>query len=455
MDLHQRIFLSVACLTVSLFSSSATVAQDSELSLYVRASRLAVRESPSSAAKINRYLPTNHPVWIKSRSDDWCEVVGKGDTNQEIRYGYVACQYLAESKIRLEEIERQYSNSGLTTQTKLSLFQQKFWVSPSPESFYAYALTLDESYPRPDTNEEPPKRPLRPEFEAMKQFMRSGWIPEKYEYPPYDTKLEPARPATFSLPPVTRSLFGERTPQLILAPYIRGGEDPIGRATVVMSDAHGFISEALSRGSIKSIRMSSMVGPLAGHYGGFLAMWDVGGLAFQFSPAIPVVAITATEKTFKNAIARASTEEVQFDAECDQIGETLTLVKPVSESDSANGIFTFIAAPESIGVVTIKRLMAKTRKLTEKAAVVAHRFITGHDFDPNTGDSLAGYHAFIATFDLNDDGIADIAFEGIEGGPQSNTLSTGPKIDRVFAAYLNLNGVWMKHSSFSALRCAT
>lgn len=445
-------------LMASVVLPSVAIGQESASPLYVSASRLAVRTGPSSDSKIKGYLPTNSSVSVKSRADDWCEVTGQFTEGSDLQAGYVACSYLVKSKLRLEELQKQSGDTALTGKEHLDALQKEFWISPSLDKLMSYGEALDKEHPHPETVDVQPKKARRQEFEAMKNFLRAGWSPASFEYLPIDAKLEPANYRLLPLPQVQRSLFEATAPHLILAPYIgkKQWKDHSDRTTVFMARASQFAQEALSRQSIKLVRITSISGPLAGHYGGFKAAWDVGGLTLKFdSPGLPILAFPADGTGFRNAILGVSTEGVQFDAECDQIGETIALAKPVSNADSAKGVLAFIVNPEQAGITSFKRLVRKTRALSEEDAIELHQAITSRDVAPESGDSIAGYRAFTTVFDLNDDGVPDIAFGGIEGGPNSSILSTGPQIDRVFVAFLNMDGKWVKHSYFSPLRCGS
>lgn len=421
---------------------------------YVHSARLVIRDEPTTDSSVKGQVPTNTRIWIKSRVGDWCQI-----TVEPTSDGYAECRFLAERKVRLVDIDKQLSLSGLTNQARLELLQQKFWVSPSPENLLAYGAALDEVYPLPYSERseyEPPARPIRPEYEAMKQFMRDGWSPAEFEYPQPKRGLTEAKTAVYSLPPVRPSLFLERPPHLILGPYFgKRYENYIHRETAFMVNTREILREVLWRNSVQTLSMTSITGPLAGHYGGFYGDWDVGGFSLQLGPpALPVAALTERGGSLSSSIVRVSTEKVNIDAECDQIGETLTLSEPVFHKDAVEGILAFVADPKTVGMTSSRRMAWETKVLTAEEAGLAHRVITGVDVDP-AALSLRGYRAFIITFDLNNDGIADLAFEGIEGGIGSNYLSTGPKIDRVFAAFVNMNGKWMKYSTFSPLRCST
>ena len=435
------------------------IGQDLAPPFYVSASRLVVRDSPSAGSRIRGYLPTNATVSVKSWANDWCEVTGQLTGSSDLQSGYVACSYLAKRKLRLEELKKQGTDATLTGKERLDLLQKEFWISPSPGTLLRYGNALDKEHPQPEEIDLPPKKARRQEFEAMKNFMRAGWSPAvfEYQYQPIDTKLEPATHQLLPLPQVKQSLFGATPPHLLLAPYI--GKKWLGYAnldTVFMANTGPLIQEVLFRQRVKLVRVTSISGPLAGHYGGFSASWDVGGLSLKFGPpGLPVAAIPAEGASDKNSIVGVSTEGVQFDAECDQIGETFTLEKPVSKADAARGLLAFITHPEEVGITSVKRLARETRALSEKDALQWHRTIAGQDIPLETEDPLAGYRAFTEVFDLNDDAIPDIAFAGLEGPPDSNFLSTGPEIDRVFVAFLNMGGTWVRYSSFSPMRCVS
>lgn len=433
------------------------IGQDLAPPFYVSASRLVVRDSPSAGSKIRGYLPTNSTVSVKSWTNDWCEVTGQFTGSSDLQFGYVACSYLAKRKLRLEELKKQGTDATLTGKERLDLLQKEFWISPSPDTLLRYGDALDKEHPQPEAIDLPPKKTRRQEFEAMKNFMRAGWSPAVFEYQPIDTKLEPATHRLLPLPQVKQSLFGATPPHLVLAPYI--GKKWLGYAnldTVFMADTRQLVREVLSRQSVKLVRVTSISGPLAGHYGGFSASWDVGGLSLKFGPpGVPVAAIPANGTNYRNSIVGVSTEDIQFDAECDQIGETITLEKPISKADAARGTLAFIANPEEVGVTSVKLIARKTKALSEMDALEWHRTIAGDDTHFENGYPFTGYRAFTEVFDLNDDAIPDIAFSGFEGSPDSNHLATGPEIDREFIVFLNMGGMWVRHSSFSPLQCAS
>lgn len=446
-----------------------THAASADAVMYVNASRLALRAAPQANAKLDRYLVTNTAVQIKARSNDWCEINVAGQAKDA--GGFVACQFLADEKLRLSDIHRQLAGDKVRGQARLDLLQQQFWVSPSASNLLAYGQGLDLVYPFKGRNEdELPKRPARPEFEAMKQFLLAGWNPAKYEYATQveeqestgTKKIEIAKGLNFLLPPIKPSLYTQAMPDLIATPYVGKRFDQNGPqlTTVYLADAYGLLNTILNNRQVTDMRLASTVGPLAGHYGGYQANWDIGGVRMQFSD-VKLIGISADGSSFQNALISASTEHVQYDAECDQLGGMLKLRHPVARQTAAKDVLALLLLPASTGATdatnvkptSVRMLTSVSKPVSDDKFNAMHRAITGAAIDVASAPTSG--NAFMKVFDLNGDGIADLAFEGLEGKADSNELASGPSVDRVFNILINLNGNWVKHSFFIPLRCAS
>jgi hypothetical protein len=130
--------LFIVFMTLNLLILPTAMAEDLDSEFYVRAARVAVRESPSINAKLVKYLPANHPIRIKSQVAGWCEAIEKPPSGSILPLGFISCQYVSNTKLRLADIERDLANNRATGLERLNALQLMFWISPSPENFLNY-----------------------------------------------------------------------------------------------------------------------------------------------------------------------------------------------------------------------------------------------------------------------------------------------------------------------------
>ena len=438
---------------VSGFHVSAKAGDLNSL-MFVQASRLSLRTGPDLHAQINTFLPVNTAVLVESREGEWCRVSTSPQDKSDLQSGFVDCNFLTPTRLYLAQIDLELANPELTQKIRLDLLQKKFWLSPSWNTIANYAGELDKAFPI-EANKEI-NRPRRVELESMKAFLQQGWSPAKFEYTPAKPEIVPAKTLNFTLPVVSPSLFKDKLPHLVIAPYIGDRLQKTGYDTAYMANVYELLNETLARREVGSLHFTHIRDPFQLEDYKNLNAWDMSGYAVQFDgKGLPVTVLSADGSHSNNFIVRGSTETDDEHAECDQIGETLEFAAPFSEKKARQGVLALLIDPPPTSVTNIKRTQSELKVLSNQESGETYNKITGKPFDVFAEDGYTfkniGYKAFFMVFDLNGDGIPDIAFEGIEG--KSNFV-TGPDSDRIYSVLVNLNGQWVTYGSFSQNRCA-
>lgn len=435
--------VSVAVL-VNIIGISNVVADNAQMSpasaeiRYVQASRVALRQSPMLGSEVLQYLSTNTLVVVNSTEGDWCSV----SVQRPSRNGFVACRFLSQMQRNLLQIEDELVAQTSDPQKRLDLLQQKFWVSPSAQNLIAYGDALNTQKNTSGSSTIPSKRP---EYEAMKEFLSNGWHPKDFELPidGLASKNNKKSIRLPKLPAISTSLFSDSFPCLLLGPYISFYNQERQTNVVFLSDAGQAERCAICSSSVEQLRVINFGAPHVGSYTDQIyASWDVGGYTVQFDDGMPFVGVMPDGSSFNGKALRASTEGVQQEAECDQIGEQIVLDAEVKRNIRKLGALFLLVEPSTVGVKSVKVLRSNYRQHVIKPdhAYVDEAYMA--DFNPQK---------FSIAFDFNEDKIADLAVVGEELG--QNDLSTGPNYKRRFTVYINTNGVWKMYSEFSPKVC--
>ena len=415
---------------------------------YVQGSRLAFRVAPGVAAAVLDYLPTNSPVRVLRELDSWCEVLPTG--REQI--GFVSCNFIADVPVTIEVVRRALGQKDLPVNRRLELLQKQFWIKPSVTHLMAYgnllsSSMLSEEHRRKEFVQNKVLRPPRPEFEAMKQKLRTGW--EAYSGNSLEFEgLESKARLKSLLPVISTSLFNSRDVRLLLAPYIGNYQGNRNRVFMAEETHAGDLSEILSTVVPGKSRVLEFGAPVMEKYSDWYAgAWDVYGAKVELlSGGVPYIGLVSDGKIIQGTIKSWSSIGVMPDAECDQIGNMLYLSSSVTAPVAKAGVLALVLNPAQFNISSAERIFFKTYKVTDSP-----------DLWKKFRGALSGWTSdtigFVSAFDLDTDNIADVLFVGEVLG--SNNLSAGPALQRAFDAYVNVSGEWVRYGQFSAKECSS
>ena len=449
MTVVKRFKIKMASLCIFLISiSGLTKAENiNEFnSRYVQGSRLAFRVAPAPAAAVLDYLPTNSRVQVLREQNGWCEVRPSGRE----QVGFISCNFIADIPMSIEVVQRELGQKYLSANRKLELLQKQFWIKPSVTHLLAYgellsSSLLNEEHRRKEFVQQRVLRPMRPEFEAMKRKLRIGW-----EVSPSNSfahgGLKPKARLKSLLPAISPSLFNNRDVHLLLAPSIGNYQGSRNRVFMAEHTHAGDFSEILSAAVPGKSRVLEFGAPALANYNDvYVGAWDVYGARVELpNGGVPYIGLVTDGKIIQGVIRSWSSIEVMPDAECDQIGNVLNLSGPIARSVAKAGVFAFVLNPAQFNISSAKRTFLKTYKVTDSVALWSKFRSTLSGW---TSDTIG----FVSAFDLDADNIADVLFVGEVLG--SNNLSAGSALQRVFDAYINVSGEWVRYGQSSAKEC--
>lgn len=124
--LSERRLLCKACL--GLLLCMAPIAAIPDTSGFALGSRVNIREKPDINAAIVKTIKIGTQVRWREPENGWCKVTRVNDDSVS---GYVRCDYLATHKPTLEAIDKELSEKNITGRQENDLLERRFFLSPS------------------------------------------------------------------------------------------------------------------------------------------------------------------------------------------------------------------------------------------------------------------------------------------------------------------------------------
>jgi len=126
---------------------------------YVLGSRVNVRAAPNTSTKVITTLPVGTPVRWHSGPGEWCRIE---ITTGISAPGYLLCNLLTEKKPTLESITRELAVSNMTAEQENDLLARRFYLSPSLNTValarQRKKLPAEDAWPNPVTSYPEPER---------------------------------------------------------------------------------------------------------------------------------------------------------------------------------------------------------------------------------------------------------------------------------------------------------
>ncbi len=404
---------------------------------WVDATRLALRAQPSVQAPVLGWLVTNTPVAVDARSGEWCELTHEG------KRGFVVCRFLAAQPLKARQLDEGLRNAG--SRAAPEQLQKRFWIEPSVARLMAYGVALDGQLfaAEAESGEARAPRPRRAEFEAMKQRLRDGWTPP-VTLPAAD--LAPADAASLAvLPRISPSLM-RGAPIPTLSTVTTDDSDP-NRPLLSAAAFDGVAGEpdaalasllAQASGGASVLRVLAFGAPLPLHDGGFAGAWDLGGAEVALAPGgIDLTVIDEEGGARQARITAFDTRTHTPDVGCDFVGH-FVLDRPAGTG------FVALLQPRRHGLKSVRRLLA--RELPADAPW-ARALLQQVNAESEYARVVDGKPGRLLAFDLDEDGIADLARLSIEVDGGDLMLGTA------FTTYFNLGGRWHVAGRFLPKTC--
>lgn len=126
---------------------------------FVLGSRVNVRGAPNTTAKVFTTLPVGTPVRWHPGPGEWCRI----DIVTGIAVpGYILCNLITEEKPTLESIDRELATSNMTPEQESDLLARRFYLSPSLNTValarQRKKLPAEDAWPNPVTSYPEPER---------------------------------------------------------------------------------------------------------------------------------------------------------------------------------------------------------------------------------------------------------------------------------------------------------
>jgi Bacterial SH3 domain len=390
---------------------------------WVHGSKVNVRSQPSANASVIATWVINTPIQVGKQANDWCHA-----TSAQQVSGYVACNLIGASPVTLQQAYTRNAQGLFPEHTSA----RAFWIAPSVQRFLDFGNELNGSALSDEQRkqEEKSQRPVRfriPEFDAMKQRLLEGVLP--------DITQEIFRVNFASMKPLREFLDYWRVDVATLE-YLKR----IGPATILPATkpslfaAHGDVIlfsesnvDALTAmvGQPSKIRFVGRPVWVTGrHSAGVHSIWDIGGVEAILAKPVVLHAVSYT------GLVEART--IDFSEQ----------LKSALHTDScAEGFDTLPQGRHVIGYPRVKdRLVAwyMPNALPDKKIDIVSRKTQIVARNASGGKPPALESAVVHLIDLNRDQIADIAVIDT-AVPTSPTVPPYGK-ERYF--FVNIAGQW-------------
>jgi len=275
----------LAC--VLMFASGrAQAQQDASRHMFVQASRLAVRRSPTPTAAIVSFATTNDEVEVVQQTGNWCQI-----RVTTAAAGYVPCIELVAIRLDRAAVAAHLNNPALAPRERLEWRSRAFWISPSLSAFEAVGVETEEALLgskalEAETMKGTSARRRAPEFEAMKRRLERGIsarvVAPQGEPPPQDSFGHERE--TVALPRIRSSFF--HSGDVLLA-------QPLRPFTI---RAHAWapgLVDVLSSAFGATYVVRSWLQDGYAHFG-HIGLWDVGGAVVTFDRPVTIHGVTVT-----------------------------------------------------------------------------------------------------------------------------------------------------------------
>jgi hypothetical protein len=400
---------------------------------WVDATRLLLRARPEPEGKVLGYLVTNSSVVLSGQDGTWCQV------SAGALQGYVACRYLRATPIDVAALNSQIDLEK-KPQEQLELLQKRFWLQPSYEALSEYGGILDQVLVSSEQLQREvdvaPNRPRRPEYEAMKQRLIDGWKQSK-AVAQGDFALADAISLAV-LPKIKPSLLKSRAITSFVGVFPAGENE---RHRIAVDSIVGLSGTALqvlaSQVSVDPawFRARTFGLPQHQHYGGYAGSWDIGGIEVPLPGGGVEILSLGVDGTFQRSrIIAYDTRDASPGIGCDFIGHFVL-------NKAINPAFAVLLRPDVIGVKSVKLLQKRELSLQSPWVTDMLKRVQAQNSDAwTTGPGQ------MVSFDLNGDGVADIAYLGV---PVAAELMGG----NAASYYQNIAGRWYHINEFLPVSC--
>lgn len=435
----------VAAVAWALLSGAAVAAP-----AWVDATRLALRASPAAESDALQHLPANTAVEVQSRSNRWCavRVPALGIS------GFVACRFLSERPLRAADFGQALDRPDLPASERLELLQKRFWVEPNWPDFEAYGRLLVETQLTPAVRRledtDGLNRPERAEWQAMKARLQQGWTGGRLKSSTVSPSGAVLPALSVFLPKVGVSRLDLRSYELIVGPMAGGSHGRLRLVHLIEKSrpTDELLEQWLSRfAGSRRFKASAFGAPAVPNYGGLVGgAWDVGSVHIELPGSGVPMAALGRDGVVDHVRAQAIWRSLDAsDAECDQIGrEVITLSKPLPEQRAGAGYLSFVFGLPRLDLI---------RRLSALSVEKPDSWAEQHDVDLDESlNALRFTPLSIDIFDLDGDGVADLAFVSWAADAQ---LSTGPQVTRNVQVFANVQGRWTLRATHAPLECAS
>jgi len=177
-----------AALAAAVLAAAAVAAEAPSDARWVSGSRVNLRREPQPGAPVVATLTTNTRVQLTGRSGSWCAVRTVPEAGEPVA-GHVACELLASTPLKLEDLEATYAaavprdGSPPEYTTKLQdVAARAFWISPALGRWETYARGVALPPMPAEGWTSAPRVVPNAEFDAMNALLASGRL--KVDRPP-------------------------------------------------------------------------------------------------------------------------------------------------------------------------------------------------------------------------------------------------------------------------------